>query len=403
VRPTASLALAAGAKTPAPAAVMTCSGRPANGQRCLLSEAQGPEHDEPSPSRTWSAPGADSLDTSTALAWRAASATNSRRPPPPPPTPPPPLPPPTTPPPSGSIPEGGVGSATAVQAQAYHRFQENRSSPASTPPRRTPVATCSLTELTHGRPAASGPSSGTRRRGHQESAIPRTATSTGGRAPRGRDHVPAATGEAPASRLPGCPVQRTEEDALGPAATRRSEGQLRPAPGRGGQEGRGDVQGASSAQESRRRRRSRVVPDPLNFASCRRHGQRFLADWTVSRPGSGHGDDPSATTHLGERPGTLRPRAPWARQERRSWPMTPTVTTCGDIPHPTVLDPCSQDQPAARGGRCWRPHEIPVADEPKEEQRKNLPSGLETLFAGQAGQGSPARHLTTSMPAGACP
>src|SRR5207237_4325295 len=47
--------------------------------------------------------------------------------------------------------------------------------------------------------------------------------------------------------------------------------------------------------------------------------------------------------------------------------MAPPVTPCGDIPHPTVLDPWAPtDHPAARSGDVGGTDEIPVATESAE-------------------------------------
>src|SRR6266481_111881 len=71
--------------------------------------------------------------------------------------------------------------------------------------------------------------------------------------------------------------------------------------------------------------------------------------------------------------------------------MTTPVTPCGDIPHPTVLDPWAPtDHPAARGGDVGGPDEIPVAAEPAGRTAKDPPPRLgDPPPAAQAGRGGP--------------
>src|SRR5712691_6712423 len=57
--------------------------------------------------------------------------------------------------------------------------------------------------------------------------------------------------------------------------------------------------------------------------------------------------------------------------------MTAPVTPCGDLPHPTVLDPWAvTDHPAARGGDVGGPDEIPVAAEAAGRTAKDPPPRL---------------------------
>src|SRR6266566_9507272 len=76
--------------------------------------------------------------------------------------------------------------------------------------------------------------------------------------------------------------------------------------------------------------------------------------------------------------------------------MAAPVTPCGDLPHPTVLDPwIATDHPAARGGDVGGPHDVAVATEPAERTAEDPPTGLgDPLPAQGAGRGgSPLVHL----------
>src|ERR1700757_1116472 len=66
--------------------------------------------------------------------------------------------------------------------------------------------------------------------------------------------------------------------------------------------------------------------------------------------------------------------------------MTAPVTPCGDIPHPTVLDPWAPtDHPAARGGDVGGTDEIPVTAETAGRTAKAPPPRLGDLLpAGRA-------------------
>src|SRR5437773_1774320 len=104
-------------------------------------------------------------------------------------------------------------------------------------------------------------------------------------------------------------------------------------------------------------------------------------------------------------PGALRPPAAMGQAgPALVVAMTTPVTPCGDIPHPTVLDPWAPtDHPAARSGDVGGPDEIPVAAEPAGGTAEGPPPGLgDPAAAAQAGRGGPplvhlhhlhARHL----------
>src|SRR5437899_5972497 len=76
--------------------------------------------------------------------------------------------------------------------------------------------------------------------------------------------------------------------------------------------------------------------------------------------------------------------------------MATPVTPCGDIPHPTVLDPwIATDHPAARSGDVGGTDNVAVAAEPAGRTAEDPPPGLgDPLPATQAGRGgSPLVHL----------
>src|SRR5438309_11415893 len=77
-------------------------------------------------------------------------------------------------------------------------------------------------------------------------------------------------------------------------------------------------------------------------------------------------------------PGALRPPAAMGQP-------------CGDVPHPTVLDPWAPtDHPAAGGGDVGGPDEIPVAAEPAGRTAKDPPPRPgDPPAATQAGRGAP--------------
>src|SRR5437870_12441566 len=121
-------------------------------------------------------------------------------------------------------------------------------------------------------------------------------------------------------------------------------------------------------------------------------GQRFLAECRCPgmSPADGRLTLPLRTPRRAT-PGALRPPAAMGQ-------------ACGDVPHPTVLDPWAPtDHPAAASGDVGSPDEIPVAAEPAGGTAEGPPPGLgDPAAAAQAGRGGPplvhlhhlhARHL----------
>src|SRR5437870_2989004 len=108
-------------------------------------------------------------------------------------------------------------------------------------------------------------------------------------------------------------------------------------------------------------------------------GQRFLAECRCPgmSPADGRLTLPLRTPRRAT-PGALRPPAAMGQ-------------ACGDVPHPTVLDPWAPtDHPAAGGGDVGGPDEIPVAAESTVRTSKASSPGLGDLLpAAQAGRGGP--------------
>src|SRR5882724_1231432 len=71
--------------------------------------------------------------------------------------------------------------------------------------------------------------------------------------------------------------------------------------------------------------------------------------------------------------------------------MASPVTPCGDIPHPTVLDPWAPtDHPVARSGDVGGTDDVPVAAESAERTAEGPPPGLgDPPPAERAGRGGP--------------
>src|SRR5713226_7119087 len=91
-------------------------------------------------------------------------------------------------------------------------------------------------------------------------------------------------------------------------------------------------------------------------------------------------------------PGALRPPAAMGQAgPALVVAMTAPVTPCGDIPHPTALDPWAPtDLSAAGSGDVGGPDEIPVAAEAAGRTAEDPPPGLgDPPTAGQAGRGGP--------------
>src|SRR5260370_22598967 len=91
-------------------------------------------------------------------------------------------------------------------------------------------------------------------------------------------------------------------------------------------------------------------------------------------------------------PGALRPPAAMGQAgPALVEAMTAPVTPCGDLPHPTVLDPWAPtDLPAAGGGDVRGPDAIPVAAEPAARTANDPPPPLrDPLPAGRARRGAP--------------